>query len=354
MISFQHSTYYPSPSFHSAGRQQAQGRSRTSTPPRPAVGTPAPGVSTVNLKPLGFDQRQPISFEKALKELHAFASSNSSTESTHLSLNISPSVCDQITDNLVHYPELNNLRFVHFSCFLTPYTHQELSFDYRQHDMLLIVQLPNVGHELMAELEAVLSEQKPDDVKFGGTALTSLSNGKKSPDFCMFSDRNPDRSKRFQKFQGTEQILGDPTVVIEVAYSEKESDLAEDCGRWIACSFGHVRLAIGIKIDYDLKTDSTTHELERNLTGINCFTWQLEKVEANTTLLRDEKIDILRRTDDSPGPATRFSCVSRVGPTLYRLHSFCRQTYQVWPYHLFDNRSYNIFRCILLVNKILS
>jgi hypothetical protein len=71
------------------------------------------------------------------------------------------------------------------------------------------------------------------------------------------SVQNPDPEMCFKKHEGRTKIIGYPTVVIEVGYSEKPRDLAEDCGRWIVCSLGRVRLAIGINIDYNLKTVNT-------------------------------------------------------------------------------------------------
>ena len=158
-----------------------------------------------------------------------------------------------------------------------------------------------------------------------------LSNGGKSPDFSIFSDENPDPKNRFERREGTGQLIGYPTVVIEVGYSEKPRDLAEDCGRWIVCSLGRVRLAIGINLDFNLKTDTTTGELDRTTTKINCFTWEMKKIDRDVLeKVSGEEINVLRRADGKrTGPITQYSCLSRIGTKLYRFHSHLRHTYQV-------------------------
>ena len=312
MLAFDSSCYSTRSSSYISNR--TYGQIRLSTPPRVISGPKSETSDGL------------ISFEKAWKQLQGITSSDSSS----LSLAVSPTIFDQIINKLGDYPELDNFQCVKIlSFFLAQNLLRLRSFDYRLHENLLIIHVPNVGHEVISELDATFSAQKPDDVKFGGTALIRLSNGKKSPDFSIFSDRNPDRSQRFKTQEGVDEIVGCPAVVIEVGYSEKMSDLSEDCGRWIACSFGLVRLAIGIKIDYTMTTDKATHEVERTLNHVKCFTWQVEKVDRNTALLPGEKIDVLVRTDNHSGPATRFSCVQRLGTVLHRVHAFCRHTYQV-------------------------
>jgi len=177
---------------------------------------------------------------------------------------------------------------------------------------LLVVHIPNIGHEIMSELDSTFSAQKPDDVKFGGTGLIRHSNGKKSPDFSIFSDLNPDSSQHFKTHEGTDEIAAYPAVVLEVGYSKKLFNLSEDCGHWITCSFGLVCLGIGIKVNYSLKTDKATHEVEYTLNFIKCFTWQVEKIDQNITLLPGKKIVVLRQTDNKSSScpmAVLFSCV---------------------------------------------
>ena len=165
----------------------------------------------------------------------------------------------------------------------------------------------------------MFSLQKPYNVKFEGISLIRLSNGKKSPDFSIFSDCNPDCSQHFMTNEGTDEIVGYPV-----------SDLWVDYERLIACSFGLIRLAIGIKINYDMKTDKATHEVKHILNFVNCYTWQVEKVDWNITLFLGKKVDVLRWTDNnSSGPASQFSCVQRLGSVLHRVHAYCCHIYQV-------------------------
>ena len=218
--------------------------------------------------------------------------------------------------------------------------------------MSLRVFNPTVGHEIMTTLGAVLWGQKPDDVEFGGTCLMPLSNGGKSPDFSIFSDDHLDPENRFQRDRGTGQITGFPTVVIEVGYSEKPRNLAEDCGRWIVCSLGRVRLAIGINIDYTLKTDKETGELDRTINSIDCFTWEIKKVDKDVQAAPGERINILTRADGKKrGAATQYSCLSLIDKKLYRFHSWLCHTYRVQLYYYAINISNNLLRCFRGIYK---
>ena len=168
-----------------------------------------------------------ISFEKAWKQLQEITFFITFT--CRFTNDIWPNH-QQIGD----YSKLDNFQCVKIlSFFLAQNLPRLCSFDYRLHENWLIIHVPNVSHEVISELDATFSAQKPDNVKFGGTALIRLSNGKKSPDFSIFSDWNPDRSQHFKRQEGMDKIVGCPAVVKEVGYSEKMSDLLEDCGRWI-------------------------------------------------------------------------------------------------------------------------
>lgn len=221
-----------------------------------------------------------------------------------------------------------------------------VSFDYREHEKVLIFYLPLVGHEIMASLMSAFVE-KPDDVIFGGSAMAWLQDGAKCPDFSIFSDQHPDPSQRFRERDGNADIIGCPTVVVEVAYSEKHRDLAVDCGRWIACSLGRVRLAIGIDIDYTFERKKDSDVEERILNSITCSTWVIKGIEQNVTQRDGEEIDVLMRTDNQTGkPATQFSCLSLISPDLCRFHSICRHRYQVYLRLLTDHFLTVFFRCI--------
>ena len=183
----------------------------------------------------------------------------------------------------------------------------------------------------MAGLLGVFYQQKPDDVEFGGTCISRLLDGAKTPDFCILSDNDENALSRFKDVDGKAQVVGYPTVVVEVGYSEKLADLAKDCGRWIACSLGRVRMAIGINIDYKITQCNGIIE-KRELEGVQCYIWEMQQIEIDNVTLnleQKEKINQLWRADDNSGPATAYTCVSRVGESLYRFHAFMKHKYQV-------------------------
>ncbi len=133
---------------------------------------------------------------------------------------------------------------------------QNISFDYKKHNKLLIVRNLNVGHEIINSLMiSVFSHGKPSDVRFGGMAYKKLNGSGKCPDFSFYSDNNPDVENHFFPVNGKGDLTAYPTIVIEVGYSESKQDLAEDCARWIVASLAHVWLAIDINIKYSFTKD---------------------------------------------------------------------------------------------------
>jgi len=186
---------------------------------------------------------------------------------------------------------------------------------------LLIVYNPNISHEIAGHIAEKLSKMRPSDVKFGGTAYTKLNDGGKCPDFCMYSDDDPNSAKRFRGVDGKEETVVYPTVVMEVVYSESQRNLAEDCARWISCSLGRVHLAIGIDINYTFEKDANGETVvgSRKLTSIHGYTWDMEKIDHVSEPMSPEVIDVLKRADDSQrGPSSKYYCLSYLEDDLYR------------------------------------
>jgi len=126
MLSFEHSSHYSvtwatsSSSSVNSGRH-VQGGNQLSAPPSVtpnAVHTPALGIGKATEPRLG-DPKQSISLKDAFKQLQLFTG----TSDKQLSLTVSPSVFDEIIDNLGNHPELDNLRYV----VISPFWHKKLT-----------------------------------------------------------------------------------------------------------------------------------------------------------------------------------------------------------------------------------
>ena len=75
---------------------------------------------------------------------------------------------------------------------------QNISFDYKEYNKLLIVCNLNVGHKIMNLLMiSVFLHGKPSNVRFGGTAYRKLNGGGKCPNFSFYSDNNPNVKNHF-------------------------------------------------------------------------------------------------------------------------------------------------------------
>jgi hypothetical protein len=105
-----------------------------------------------------------------------------------------------------------------------------------------------------------------------------------------------------------------PTVVWEVAYSEPSKKVAEDCGRWIACSLGRVLLAISVDIVMEKGPDG-----EQVIKKATCELWELVHSEPLSELSPDDVLEELVRSDgleDHPElildvpPSKEFMCIS--------------------------------------------
>lgn len=118
----------------------------------------------------------------------------------------------------------------------------------------MIVQYPTFGHEILSYLfwnldvydskGQCLFNLGTSPIRLGGSADVDLVDGAiKSPDFSMYED--PPTTNPLIMTEGM------PTVVWEVAYSQDEKKLAYVLGRYVGCSLGSVRLAIGINIEHN-------------------------------------------------------------------------------------------------------
>jgi hypothetical protein len=148
----------------------------------------------------------------------------------------------------------------------------------------------------------------------GATADVHLCDGIKSPDFSLY-ENDPNQAP---------MLLAMPTVVWEVAYSEDEKKLAYDLGRHIACSFGLVRLAIGVNIERN-----RIGGVFRGVKQVTCALWEADYAQEFATLKASGSatLDQLVRCDDYANEAddcvvpaaTQFSCVSKHGDKYWKI-----------------------------------
>jgi len=158
---------------------------------------------------------------------------------------------------------------------------------------------PAEGHSLFSVDASV--------VRLGGSADVELEDGVKSPDFSLYED-HPTKPPATQAM---------PTVAWEVAYSEDENRLAHDLGRYVACSLGRVRLAVGLKIERNRAVAGQP----RGLKKVTCASWEADYAETFATLEESgaKLLNHLTRCDEYADdaddyvvpPATKFSCVSK-------------------------------------------
>ena len=178
---------------------------------------------------------------------------------------------------------------------------------------------PTFGHEIMSTLffnvdindteGRSLFSVDASVVRLGGSADVDLEDGIKSPDFSLYED-HPTKQPLTQAW---------PTVAWEVAYSENEQKLAYDLARYVACSLGRVRLAIGVKIERDPAVP--VGRQPRGLKKVTCAFWEADYAETFATLEESgsQVLNHLTRcdshadeADDYVVPAaTKFSCVSK-------------------------------------------
>jgi hypothetical protein len=147
----------------------------------------------------------------------------------------------------------------------------------------------------------------------------------KSPDFSMYED--PSTTKPMTE--------GMPTVVWEVAYSQDEKKLAYVLGRYVACSLGSVRLAIGVNIEHH----NTIRGQTRSLKKVTCAFWEAEYTETFATFEESglQSLGVLERCDEFAGmdndfvvpAATKFSFVSEFGNEYIKFVVSQRNLYTV-------------------------
>jgi len=170
-----------------------------------------------------------------------------------------------------------------------------------------------------------VTTSSPPHLDYGLSADVRLVNGVKSPDYSLI-DSTPGLAKR---------LKGIPTVVFEVAFSESSRNLAEDCGRWVACSRAQVRVAIGLDIVMKKKKEKETASDQQELDSVWCYVWELDDADpldaipANEPLNRlfaieGEECKLVTRgpKDLDPDPVktpasdlpSKFTCISPFSP----------------------------------------
>ncbi|KAF8811485.1 hypothetical protein BYT27DRAFT_7252739 [Phlegmacium glaucopus] len=199
----------------------------------------------------------------------------------------------------------------------------------------LIVHYLTLGHEIMSTLffnvdingangHPLFSIDK-SFVRLGGSANVHLEDGIKSPDYSLY-ENNPMKQPLTQ---------GWPTVVWEVAYSENEKKLARDLARYVACSLGRVRLAIGVNIECNYVAGQ-----RQGLKKVTCTFWEADYAETFTTLEESGSLlNHLTRCDDYadededhvvPTP-TKFSCVSKFDGEYIKFVVSQQSLYTIFP-----------------------
>jgi hypothetical protein len=89
-------------------------------------------------------------------------------------------------------------------------------------------------------------------------------------------------------------MAGWPMVVWEVAYSQDEKKLAEVPGRYVTCSAGIIRLAIGINIKLD-----PALKLSQNLKRVTYTFWEVKNIQCFATLEESGlELNYLTRCDE--------------------------------------------------------
>lgn len=152
-------------------------------------------------------------------------------------------------------------------------------------------------HEIVADILLALASDRKEisglkRIDNRGTAVVTLEDGvHKSPDFGHF-DPNMLQGQNDANIADYRELY--PTVVWEVAYSQRSKKLARDCGRWIACSGGNTNLAIATDID------STPVAQGRKLNSITLSEWVLLDYLEDDKETTPDQCDVLRRKDGLP------------------------------------------------------
>ena len=175
------------------------------------------------------------------------------------------------------------------------------------------------GHSLFSSLTGT------GVINLGSSADVLLEDGIKSPDFSLY-DHDPKEVALTQLW---------PMVVCEVAYSERAEKLAYDLGRYVTCSLGRVRLAIGVNIEHDRAKEGQPQHLEQ----ATCAFWEVEDLDIFATFKQagSQPLGCLVRCDDYADeaddyvvpPATKFSCVSLIKGEFFKFVVSQRALYMV-------------------------
>jgi hypothetical protein len=230
-----------------------------------------------------------------------------------------------------------------------------ISIDYSGAENILIIQCTSPAHEIGEVIFACAEKGPPQywpkecrekefrlrsppfpNMESTGTTTIKLQKDKKSADYSLV-DATPGQHPIFRNM---------PTVVVEVAYQETSKKLAEDCGRWIACSLGRVLLAVG----FDVKLKNQPEEGEvPEIDRVVCYFWELVEATRLDALPAGVELDTLTRDDEyadladefAVPPATSFHCVSFLGkqkttkgkpdkPVYMKYQAGITATFQVW------------------------
>lgn len=208
------------------------------------------------------------------------------------------------------------------------------------------MQYPSVGHEVLTSVLLYVKSNAKDPVTGrplftdqadanqntlflgGSTDVEMVDGSRKSPDGSIYED--------FPKFS---QAGGWPTVVWEVAYSQHEKDLAYVLGRYVTCTAGKVRLAIGVKIKLDPDVPVEEPQIMQKVT---CTFWEVEETQEFATLEESGlELDCLTRSDEFAAEehervvpaASKFSCVSQIQGTYVKFIGSPSAVYNV-SFHL--------------------
>ncbi|KAG2063016.1 hypothetical protein BDR04DRAFT_1164353 [Suillus decipiens] len=146
---------------------------------------------------------------------------------------------------------------------------QAVRVDYN--DGVLIVQCPNLGHEILPELFDVMryagtsypKTYHGSKITQGGSTTIPLAAGSKSPDFSLYEVKD-------SSGQATNGI---PTVAFEVGYWEGEKKLALDAGRLICLSKGMIQLVATIDINHMVEKQNNRR---RKLESVVWTHWEMD------------------------------------------------------------------------------
>lgn len=133
-------------------------------------------------------------------------------------------------------------------------TEMNFRVDYNPQTAVLLVKLPLFPHDILSRITGSLSRNRDDSdsppADEAGTASIQLTDGtSKSADFIWLDPHFVKADQQGKSRLDSASKNSYPTVVLEVGLSETAQKLSMDCARWILCTLGKTRLALGMKID---------------------------------------------------------------------------------------------------------